>query len=108
MTPEIHQRQKGRGSRWQDYVPLMVIVALTLLSACAKQFAYGDWNWMNWMHDFMGFFLVVFSMFKFFDMEGIRLRSGQARDRPAGSGEPPLSDAWLKSGHGSRGPGIRF
>jgi hypothetical protein len=25
---------------------------------------------MNWMHDFMGFFLVVFSMFKFFDMEG--------------------------------------
>ncbi len=70
MTTEIHQREKGRGSRWQDYVPLMVIVALTLLSAYAKQFAYGEWNWMSWMHDFMGFFLVVFSMFKFFDMEG--------------------------------------
>ena len=70
MTAEVHQRQKGRGSRWQDYVPLIVIVALTLLSACAKQLAYGGWNWMNWMHDFMGFFLVVFSMFKFFDMEG--------------------------------------
>ncbi len=70
MTTEIHQREKGRGSRWQDYVPLMVIVALMLLSACAKQFAYGEWNWMSWMHDFMGFFLVVFSMFKFFDMEG--------------------------------------
>ncbi len=70
MTTEIHQRQKGRGSRWQDYVPLMVIVALMLLSACAKQFAYGEWNWMSWMHDFMGFFLVVFSMFKFFHMEG--------------------------------------
>jgi methylamine utilization protein MauE len=70
MTLEIHQRQKGRGSRWRDYIPLMVIIALTLLSACAKQFAYGGWNWMNWMHDFMGFFLVVFSMFKFFDMEG--------------------------------------
>ncbi len=25
---------------------------------------------MAWMHDFMGFFLVVFSMFKFFNMEG--------------------------------------
>jgi hypothetical protein len=49
---------------------LIVIVALTLLSASAKQFSYGSWNWMNWMHDFMGFFLVVFSMFKFFDMEG--------------------------------------
>ena len=70
MTTEIHQRQKGRGSRWQDYIPLIVIVVLTLLSACAKQIAYGGWNWMNWMHDFMGFFLVVFSMFKFFDMEG--------------------------------------
>ncbi len=70
MTTEIHQREKGRGSRWQDYVPLMVIVALMLLSACAKQLAYGGWNWMSWMHDFMGLFLVVFSMFKFFDTEG--------------------------------------
>ena len=48
----------------------MVIVALMLLSACAKQIAYGEWDWMSWMHDFMGLFLVVFSMFKFFDMEG--------------------------------------
>src|SRR5260370_31823493 len=70
MTVEIHQRKKGRGSRWQDYIPLIVIVVLTLLSACAKQIAYGGWNWTNWMHGFMGFFLVVFSMFKFFDMEG--------------------------------------
>src|SRR6266446_4119175 len=70
MTTEIHARQKRRGSRWQDYIPLIVIVALTVLAACAKQFAYGGWDWMNWMHDFMGFFLVVFSMFKFFDMEG--------------------------------------
>lgn len=70
MTTQVHQRQKGRGSRRQDYVPLMVIVALMLLSALAKQLAYGGWNWMTWMHDFMGFFLIVFSMFKFFDMEG--------------------------------------
>src|SRR5437773_10633173 len=70
MTTDIHQRQKGRGSQWQDYVPLMVIVALMLLSACAKQLAYGEWNWMSWMRDFMGFFLVVFSMFKFFNLEG--------------------------------------
>jgi len=25
---------------------------------------------MTWMHDFMGYFLVVFSLFKFFSMEG--------------------------------------
>ncbi|HZR78588.1 MAG TPA: MauE/DoxX family redox-associated membrane protein [Chthoniobacterales bacterium] len=70
MSSEIHQRQKGRGSRWQDYTPLMVIIALTFLFACARQLPYGGWSWMNWMHDFTGFFLVVFSMFKFFDMEG--------------------------------------
>ena len=69
-----HRRQKGRGASWKDYIPLMVIVALTLLAACAKQFAYfptvAGWSWMTWMHDFMGFFLVVFSMFKFFDLPG--------------------------------------
>jgi hypothetical protein len=49
----------------------MVIIALTLAAAAAKQAHYTPgWNWMSWMHDFMGFFLVVFSMFKFFDMEG--------------------------------------
>jgi len=65
------KRQQGRGAKWADYIPLMVIVALTLLAACAKQYAYsGGWDWMTWMHDFMGFFLVVFSMFKFFDLEG--------------------------------------
>lgn len=64
-------RQTGRGTKWTDYIPLMVIVGLTLLAACAKQNADAvDWDWMTWMHDFMGFFLVVFSMFKFFNMEG--------------------------------------
>lgn len=64
-------RQKGRGTKWTDYIPLLVIIALTLLAACAKQAAYsGGWNGMTWMHDFMGFFLVVFSMFKFFNLEG--------------------------------------
>jgi YHS domain-containing protein len=66
-------RQRGRGTQWTDYIPLIVIVVLTLLAAFAKQFAYASasgWHWMTWMQDFMGFFLVVFSMFKFFNMEG--------------------------------------
>ncbi len=64
-------REKGRGSKWTDYIPVIVVIALALLAACAKQNAYGGaWNWMSWMHDFMGFFLVVFSMFKFFNLEG--------------------------------------
>jgi YHS domain-containing protein len=36
----IHRRQKGRGQSWRDYIPLIVIVALTLLAATAKQAAY--------------------------------------------------------------------
>jgi hypothetical protein len=64
-------RQKERGAKWTDYLPLMVILSLTLLAACAKQAAYGaGWAWAGWMHDFMGFFLVTFSMFKFFNLEG--------------------------------------
>jgi hypothetical protein len=63
--------KKGRGTKWNDYIPLMVIVGLTLLSAVAKQAAYpGGWNWMSGMYDFTGFLLVVFSMFKFFDLPG--------------------------------------
>lgn len=65
------KRQKERGRSWKDYIPLMALVAVTLLAASAKQLAYADgWEWMSWMHDFMGLFLVVFSMFKFFDLEG--------------------------------------
>lgn len=66
-------RQNEPGAKWTNYLPLLVIVALTLLAACAKQYAYFDgagWDWMRWMHDFMGLFLVVFSMLKFFNLEG--------------------------------------
>jgi hypothetical protein len=67
---EVQQRQKSHGACWRDYIPLLVVVALTLLSASAKQVAYGGWNWMTWMQDFMGFLMVVFSTFKLFDLEG--------------------------------------
>jgi hypothetical protein len=66
----VHQRHKGRGAQWKDYLPLAVVIGLSLLSASAKQVDYGAWQWMRWMHDFMGVFLVVFSMFKFFDLPG--------------------------------------
>lgn len=73
MPSHEKTRHKDRGTKWTDYIPLLVIVALTLLSACARQYAAlagTGWDWMRWMHDFMGFFLVVFSMFKFFNLEG--------------------------------------
>jgi YHS domain-containing protein len=65
----VKQRQSGRGSNWKDYLPLIIIVTLALLVASAKSYSQG-WSGMSWMHDFMGFFLVVFAMFKLFDLEG--------------------------------------
>jgi len=54
-----------------DYWPLMMLVGVTMLSAVAKQAHYGSgWDMMAWMADFMGFFLVVFAMFKLFDLSG--------------------------------------
>jgi YHS domain-containing protein len=67
----VPRRQTGPETSWRNYLPLFIIVAFTLLAAGAKQFAYsGPWDWTTWMHDFMGFFLVVFSMFKFFNLPG--------------------------------------
>lgn len=66
----VHRREEGRGRSWKDYIPLGVLVCLTLLAATARQLSDGVLQPMAWMHDFMGLFLVVFSMFKFFDMEG--------------------------------------
>jgi YHS domain-containing protein len=67
----VKSRQKGRGRQLKDYLPLIIIVIVTALAAAAKQAAYAQgWSGMSWMHDFMGFFLVVFAMFKLFNLEG--------------------------------------
>jgi hypothetical protein len=56
---------------WAAYRPLIVIIALTALSAFAKGHHYGAAaHFGEWMADFMGFFLVVFAMFKLFDLGG--------------------------------------
>ena len=54
-----------------DYRPLIVLISVTLLAAFAKQWHYGPgWQGMAWMHDFMGFFLVIFAMFKLIALGG--------------------------------------
>lgn len=70
-TPDDSRDSRGLAA----YTPLIVIVMLSLLAASAKQVAYGvgddvGWQGMLWMHDFMGVFLVVFSMVKLFDVKG--------------------------------------
>jgi len=63
-------REPGRGSRLADYLPLGVLLSLTLLAATALELKAADWSWTDWMHNFMGLFLVVFAMFKLFDLKG--------------------------------------
>ena len=65
-----HHRQKKRAAGLSDYQPLIVIVALSLLAAFAIEASHGRWDAMRWMHAFMGVFMTVFSMFKFFDLSG--------------------------------------
>jgi hypothetical protein len=66
-----HLRHTGRFNRWRDYFPLLVLIGVTALAAWAKSQAYGpDHRALRGMHDFMGFFLVVFAMLKLFDLPG--------------------------------------
>ena len=49
----------------------MVVVGLSLAAALAMQHAYpGPGDIRSGMHDFMGLFLLLFSMFKLFDLPG--------------------------------------
>jgi hypothetical protein len=59
------------GRRWHDYIPLLALVLVSALVASALARSYGpDANPAHWMHDFMGFFLVVFALLKIFDLPG--------------------------------------
>ncbi len=66
-----HSHHHAAQSAWRDYIPLLALLLVTLLAASAKDFSYGpDGRPLRWMHDFMGFFLVVFALLKLFDLSG--------------------------------------
>jgi hypothetical protein len=69
-SSQAHKRVQERGGSLADYLPLIVILVLTMAAATARVASDDLWHAMDWMHDFMGLFLVVFSMFKFFDLRG--------------------------------------
>lgn len=55
----------------RDYIPLLVLLVVAMLAASAKDMSYGpDGRPLRWMHDFMGFFLLVFALLKLFDLSG--------------------------------------
>lgn len=54
----------------KNYRALIVIIFVIVAASLALQAGRGPWQFMAWMQDFMGLFLVVFSMFKLFDISG--------------------------------------
>lgn len=55
----------------RDYVPLLALLVVAGLAASAKDMSYGpDGRPLRWMHDFMGFFLLIFALLKLFDLSG--------------------------------------
>jgi hypothetical protein len=69
-APPAHHRQHGRGRRAKDYLPLGILIAAAFIAALAMQAAFGKWATRSWMLDGMGLFLVILSLFKFFDIPG--------------------------------------
>lgn len=58
--------------RWQAYIPILVILGISASVAGALQFVITNPRGpvFSLMTSFMGTFLVIFSMFKFFDLKG--------------------------------------
>jgi len=72
MAATTNTTDKAAQSRksWKNYTPLITMALLAVLAALAKQAHYGAWHPAAWMHDFMGVFLLIFSMLKLFDLSG--------------------------------------
>lgn len=77
MTPAIEPKSccsnkpsqlKEKRPGLSAYTPLFVIILTTALGAAARQTPEASWSWHNWMHDFMGFFLLVFAIVKLFNL----------------------------------------
>ena len=64
QPPEPEEKKPGLSA----YTPLFVIIFGTALGAAASQAAEAEWLWHIWMHDFMGFFLLIFAMVKLFNL----------------------------------------
>jgi len=91
VNPSSHSSQSAHPAKrpkdLRDYLPLLALVVVTVLAASAKHSSYGpDGSMLRWMHDFMGFFLVIFALLKLFDLSGFAdgfqkydLLAGQSR-----------------------------
>lgn len=59
----------SKKSGWQAYWPLLCLIVVAGLAACAVYLSLGTTG-RDWMHLFMGFFLCQFALLKLFDLSG--------------------------------------
>ncbi len=64
-----HRHASSHRKSWRNYLPLIIVLAVTALAASSQHYAYSS-DTAAWMHEFMGFFLVIFAMLKLFDLPG--------------------------------------
>ena len=62
--------QEQAKSWLQTYKPILLIFAYILGATILIEYSYGEWNWMRWMNHFMAAFFLVFSFFKFLNLNG--------------------------------------
>jgi len=66
----VHVREEGRGTSVADYWPLISLVVVAGLAALAIAAGFGTLSMMPLMHAYMGVFLTIFALLKFFDLAG--------------------------------------
>ena len=66
----VPHRPPARARRARDYLPLGILIGAAFVAALALQAASRHWDARSWMLDGMGLFLVILSLFKFFDIPG--------------------------------------
>jgi len=65
------RRRPDPARSWKEYLPVLVLLGVSALAAWAKSRGYAaPPGARRGMYDFMGFFLVVLAMLKFFDLPG--------------------------------------
>ena len=71
-TGDYAERKEGEIKQtWLvTYKPLLIVFAFITGIAFFTASGHGQFNWMTWMHNFMGGFFIGFSFFKFLDLKG--------------------------------------
>jgi len=67
--PLIESDQSDQSST-QSYKPLILVISFILMTTLLAQFPFDNFSGSVWMRNFMAGFFIVFSFFKFLNLEG--------------------------------------